>query len=175
MDYNINIYSKNEDDTARFVLGNKGSNPLFVIGVNPSTADDKNPDHTIRKVMGFAEGNGFDGFVMINLYPQRSTNPHELPAESDKKLHEDNLREIELSFNGVSNPVILAAWGNAIGGRGYLKKCLQPIYELASKHNAQWKKTGELTKYGHPRHPLYVAYKWGLNDFDVEAYINRFK
>ena len=62
MNYNIDKYIKNEDNSARFVLGMDSRNPLFVIGVNPSTADDRKPDATIRRIMGYAQRNEFDGF-----------------------------------------------------------------------------------------------------------------
>ena len=45
---------------------------MYVIGINPSTANEEKPDRTIGRVMGFAEENGFDGFAMINLYPQET-------------------------------------------------------------------------------------------------------
>lgn len=58
---------------------------FFVIGLNPSTACDKTPDNTIRKVMGLAEYNGYTSFIMLNLYPKRDTYPDDLPDEADKK------------------------------------------------------------------------------------------
>lgn len=36
MAYEINTYLNNEDNSARFVLEFDNSNPLIVIGVNPS-------------------------------------------------------------------------------------------------------------------------------------------
>lgn len=61
------------DDKVRYVLKKQGHNPLFVLGVNPSTADDVKSDHTITRVCGFAERMGFDSFIMINVYPLRAT------------------------------------------------------------------------------------------------------
>lgn len=53
----------------------KALNPLIIIALNPSTADEKLPDDTMKRVVPYMEINGFDGFVMLNLYPLRSTNP----------------------------------------------------------------------------------------------------
>ena len=47
MNYNIDKYIINEDNSARFVLGMDSRNPLFVIGVNPGTADDRNYSGTL--------------------------------------------------------------------------------------------------------------------------------
>lgn len=90
MDYKITHYKINSNNTYRFVLGSSGQKPLFVIGLNPSTADDKKPDKTIRRVMGFAEGNGFDSFVMMNLYPQRATKPTDLEKQLDLEILNKN-------------------------------------------------------------------------------------
>ena len=34
-----------------------------------------------------------------------------------------------------------------------------------------WKQIGELTKSGHPRHPLYARYDFGLKNFDIDSYL----
>lgn len=65
----LNIKMIGNTGRLRYVLSKPGKNVLFVIGVNPSTANEEKPDPTMRKVIGFAEVNGFDGFVMLNLYP----------------------------------------------------------------------------------------------------------
>ena len=66
MTYDIKIYSNGPDNKSRFTLGTTGKNPLCVIGLNPSTADETTPDLTIKKVMIFAEQSGFDSFIMFN-------------------------------------------------------------------------------------------------------------
>lgn len=75
MKFEIDIYINNEDNSARFVLGYKKENPLIVMGVNPSTANDDTPDPTIRRVLGYMRRNGFGGFIMLNVYPQRTPYP----------------------------------------------------------------------------------------------------
>ena len=57
----------------RFVLEQPGKKMLLVVGLNPSTADETHPDPTTHKVMGFAEGGGYDGFAMLNLSSERAT------------------------------------------------------------------------------------------------------
>ena len=62
----------------RYVLGRRGTNPLICIGINPSTADPTRLDPTLQSVDRIAKNNGFDGFMMMNVYPQRATVPNDL-------------------------------------------------------------------------------------------------
>jgi hypothetical protein len=78
----------------RFALLKRGERTLYVFGVNPSTATDTHSDRTMSKVIGFASRNDYDGFVMMNLYPLRSTDPFALPKKIDKELHQKNLEMI---------------------------------------------------------------------------------
>ena len=59
----------------RYVLGTKGEKPLICIGVNPSTAEPDHLDNTLKSVERIALGNGYDSFIMFNVYPQRATRP----------------------------------------------------------------------------------------------------
>ena len=53
----------------RYVLGTKGEKPLICIGVNPSTAEPDHLDNTLKSVERIALGNGYDSFIMFNVYP----------------------------------------------------------------------------------------------------------
>lgn len=171
--YKIDLYKQNANNNLRFVLGIDGDNPLFVIGLNPSTADDKTPDRTINKIIGIANGAKLDGFVMLNLYPQRATNPNDLDKMLNEYYHKQNLEAIKEVSSNRKNITVLVAYGNLIQSRPYLKQCLKDIYLILKETNPKWVKTGELTKAGHPRHPLYVSYAKGLSPFDIESYINK--
>lgn len=170
MKYNINTYINNSDDSCRFVLGHDSVNPLIVMGVNPSTANDKQPDATMRRVIGYAEKNHFDGFLMINVYPVRSTNPKDLPMDMDSDVHNQNLEYILDVLKKHSNATILVAFGNPIEGRKYLKKCFIDIVKQTQPFKLKWKQIGELTISGNPRHPSRGEYQ-PLNDFDLTKYI----
>ena len=122
MEYQITQYKCNDANNARFILSNIKDKPLVVIGLNPSTADEEKPDRTINKVMGFAEGNDFDSFVMLNLYPQRATNPDDLHFEIDKNLLEQNILEIKNLLKKHNDITILASWSDKISSREYFKK-----------------------------------------------------
>ena len=173
-EYTINTYITNEDNSARFVLGYNNTNPLFVIGVNPSTADDTKADQTIRRVIGYAKRNGFNGFVMLNLYPQRATNPNDLHSEDmfDAELHKENLEHIKNIIKSVPNPTVLVAFGNTIVKRKYLSHCLNDIVDIINPYRVRLKTIGRLTKngHGHPRHPSrgeYVEFR----DLCTQSYL----
>jgi len=174
MEYSIKIY--NGDDKNRYLLGTSGKRPFVVMGINPSTADADKPDPTIRKVMGFAEKKGFDSFVMINVYPQRTTDPKDLHKQPDKKIMQENAEKIKDVLLKADNPIIVAAWGTSIETRDYLKLCLYSIHLATEKYlrerNVKWVHIGDLTKGGHPRHLLYQSYDSTFNEFDIEKYVS---
>jgi hypothetical protein len=174
MEYKIEIY--NGDSENRFLLGTKGNKPLVVMGINPSTADADKPDPTIRKVMGFAEKNGFDSFIMVNVYPQRATVPEKLHKQHDKIIMKENAERIKDILLKAENPIIVAAWGTNIEVRDYLKLCLFSIHLATEKYlrkkNVKWVHIGDLTKNGHPKHLLYQPYDSKFNEFDIEQYVS---
>lgn len=55
----------------RYLLGTRGENPLICIGINPSTAVPGDLDNTLKSVERIAAGNGYDSFLMFNVYAQR--------------------------------------------------------------------------------------------------------
>ena len=75
--------------TERYALIQEGKRDIFIIGLNPSTADETKPDPTMRRTMQIAEFNGYDGFIMLNLYPQRSTKPKDLARNIAKQIESD--------------------------------------------------------------------------------------
>lgn len=175
MRYNIKIYDISPDNLSRFSLGINGTNPLFVIGLNPSTADDEIPDSTIKKVMRFAENAGFDSFIMLNLYAQRTPYPDNVHSKLDSSLHRENLNKIVALLQVYDNITILASWGQTIKIRSFFIDCLVDIYEATKNLNIKWLKIGDLTVSKHPRHPSRAPYKLGLTNFDVIEYLNNNK
>jgi hypothetical protein len=173
--YQPTIYCNNNDNSCRFALGTEGVKPLIVIGLNPSTADDKVPDHTIKKVMGFADGNGFDSFIMLNLYPQRATDTNLLHPSINVELHKQNLQTISSLLQGQNNPTMLAAWSENIVYRNYLKECLKAIFKIGKEFEVKWIKLGDYTKSGHPRHPSRASYTLALTNIDIENYIEKLR
>lgn len=164
------LYEHNVDNSARFVLGTVGANPLICVGVNPSTAAPGDPDLTVSKVMGFAARNGFDSWVMLNLYPQRSTDPKGMHLVADPALQVENERQIAALVAG--RPLtLLAAWGGLITARSYLPRMLAGIVAVTDAAGCEWVSIGDLLGSGHPRHPSRAGYAWPLQSFDVSGYL----
>lgn len=164
------IYEHNADNSARFVLGTVGDNPLVCVGVNPSTAAPGDPDLTVRKVMGFASRNGFDSWVMLNLYPQRSTDPRGMHLAFSAELRSENERHINELLDS-RQLTLLAAWGELITTRPYLTEMLKRIVSLTDASGCSWVSIGDFLKSGHPRHPSRASYSWPLQSFDVGNYV----
>jgi len=166
----FDIYTCNESDTARFTLGNRGSKTIFVVGLNPSTANKEHSDPTVTRVRKVSENNGYDGFVMLNLYPLRATDPKKLPKQADKELLNTNINEIVSIVGDDATPIFWAAWGSDISSRDYLKVALFQLNESIAKLGGQWVKFGPLNAKKHPRHPSRLSYAWTFSKFDMEKY-----
>jgi hypothetical protein len=168
------LYETENKNIIRYILGTKGINPLICIGINPSKAKPNDLDNTLESVQRIAIINGFDSWIMLNIYPQRATNPNDMHQKIDTSIHEINLSHIKELLCQYSNPVIWAAWGTLIEKRKYLIECLNDIYILTSTYNCKWVKFGKISKKGHPHHPLYLKSDSTLELFGIKDYINKF-
>lgn len=163
------IYEHTDDNSARFILGIIGANPLVCFGINPSTAEPNNLDPTVNYVRRLAESNGYDSFVMLNVYPQRATNPNDLHKVYSTELKSENERHIAALISG-KNLTLWAAWGGLITKRKYLITLLRGITALPELQNCSWVARGNPTKGGHPHHPLYVKKETPFASFDIARY-----
>ena len=79
-EYNVEkwLYAPNFYSEYRYILGTRGKNPLICGGINPSTAKPDALDNTLKSVQRIADGNGFDSFLMFNVYAQRATRPDDM-------------------------------------------------------------------------------------------------
>jgi hypothetical protein len=144
---------------------------LACIGINPSTATPGKLDNTLQSVKRIAGFNGYDGWVMYNVYPQRSTNPSEIHGKLDIALHTENIKHIRDSVIELKINTVWLAFGDLLMFREYLPYCMYMIYEALKDLCLSWRIAGTITKKGHPRHPLYQSAKVTLIEFDIEAYI----
>jgi hypothetical protein len=163
------LYERTDDNSARFVLGTVGENPLCCFGINPSTAEPGRLDPTVATVERKACEFGYDSFIMFNVYPQRATNPNDLHQNLCEELHRENLRQIAAAVSGRSLDV-WAAWGALITKRGYLTELVKSIVSLPELMRCNWVSRGEITKDGHPHHPLYVKNDCVFDKYDISRY-----
>ncbi len=164
------IYIHNADNTVRYVLGTKGEKPLFCFGINPSTATPEKADATIRKVESIAKHNGYDSFIMLNVYPKRDTVFEDLEAVRNDAEHLKNIEAVLQMMSSYSEIAIWVAFGNHIYGRQYLPLCFKDIYARLPQDRIRWYATA-VNKSGAPKHPLYQKNTAQLEAFDMACYI----
>jgi hypothetical protein len=121
--------------------------------LNPSKADEVDPDPTITKCRKFAEAWGYGGIVVVNLFALRSTNParltrHEDPVgpENDKWILYNAANQTQMNAG-----LVVLAWGTKGLFKSRHLKVIRMLRERGITTHCLKK-----TKEGHPQHPLYV-------------------
>ncbi|WP_170401137.1 DUF1643 domain-containing protein [Ruegeria arenilitoris] len=131
------------------VWDSEGRKALFVM-LNPSTATEVQNDPTVERCERRARALGFGAFQVTNIFAWRDTDPRKMRAAADPVGPENDAAILD----GVEwADQVIAAWGThgAHLDRGPAVETLlrgtgQPLFHLG------------LTKDGHPKHPLYIAY-----------------
>lgn len=124
--------------------------PLVFCMLNPSTADHRADDPTIRRCIGFAMRENASALVVINLYAYRATKPDELYRHPPHVVigphNDETIRDVAVHYGRV-----VCAWGSSFG-QGRARDVMQRIFRA---HKVETLCLGS-TKFGKPRHPLYV-------------------
>lgn len=168
------LYVPNTYGEYRYILGTKGDNPLICIGVNPSTAKPDCLDNTLKSVERTSLFNGYDSFIMFNVYAQRATNPEDMDDSFNLYLHRENMkafRYILSQYKGGTAPSVWAAWGTVIEKRRFLIDCVKDMVTIGEEYNAEWYTVGKRSVKGHPHHPLYLKNGLYVEKFDVCSYL----
>ena len=165
------LYVPNTYSEYRYILGTRGENPLICIGINPSTAQPGALDNTLKSVERIALGNGFDSFIMFNVYAQRATDPDSMEKECNYLLHKENLEAFRFVLSISNEPSVWAAWGTIIEKRDYLPACVRDMVAAGEDVCAKWYCAGAISKKGHPHHPLYLRKDEKLKPFDITSYL----
>jgi len=126
-----------------------GKRVLFVM-LNPSTATEVQNDPTVERCERRARTLGFGSFQVTNIFAWRDTDPRKMRAASDPVgPHND----ATITNGAAWADQVIAGWGahGAHQDRGaaveaLLRNADRPVHHLG------------LTKQGHPKHPLYIAY-----------------
>ncbi|MCV6545750.1 MAG: DUF1643 domain-containing protein [Cohaesibacter sp.] len=137
----------------------KGKKLLFLM-LNPSKATELKNDPTIERCERRAIALGYGAFRACNLFAFRATDPRDLKKEK-QPIGPDNLAHILIGANWADD--ILCAWGThgSHMGLGFAVKALLEQQNHSLLHLG-------LSKDGHPKHPLYIAYseqpqRWQTN------------
>lgn len=164
------LYENDEVNRVRYMLGKAGNKTLVCFGINPSTAEPNNLDPTLNSVQSIAQYNGFDSWVMFNVYPKRDTIFNNLHDLRNDAFHKENIRVIKRYFECKSEINIWAAWGDHIYERDYLGPCFKEIYKAIESDKVSWLSIGQ-NKSGAPKHPLYQKKTSELRVFDIKKYV----
>ncbi len=174
-DYDVRkwLYIPNRYDEYRYILGTRGKHPLICVGINPSTAAPDHLDPTLQSAQRIALANGYDSFLMFNVYAQRATRPDDMEKECNAWLHGENMKAFGylLSLCG-EHPAVWAAWGSIIEKRAYLADCVREMTAIGQAAGAIWYHAGPLSVKGHPHHPLYLKATTPLECFDAQGYLD---
>ena len=168
------LYIPDHYSEYRYVLGTRGERPLVCIGINPSTAVPDRLDNTLKSAQRIAFRNGYDSFIMFNVYAQRATIPDDMDKELNPVLHRENMKAFSWVLDGLRRPPDLwAAWGAIIEKRSYLPGCVREMAAIGCRYGARWFTAGARSKAGHPHHPLYLKSDSTLDPFtDLDAYLD---
>lgn len=126
-----------------------GKRALFIM-LNPSTADEIKNDPTVERCERRARTLGFGSFRVCNIFAFRATDPKVMRAELDPNGPENDKAILD-SCEWADQ--VICAWGThgAHLGRG------AEVTELVRESGVSPCHLG-LSKDGHPKHPLYIAY-----------------
>lgn len=175
-DYDVSrwLYVPNTYSEYRYILGTRGQKPLICVGINPSTAAPDALDPTLQSAQRIALNNGYDSFLMFNVYAQRATRPQDMDEVCNEALHRENMAAFRWVLSQVGagyTPAVWAAWGTIIEQRPYLKDCLREMIAIGEEFHARWLCAGKRSKKGHPHHPLYLRKDEQVQPFPVKAYL----
>ena len=122
--------------------------PLFmVVGLNPSTADESQPDPTVTRCINRARRGLYGGLIMCNAFAIRGTDPKILKETALDPVGPDN--DFWLRRMAEAAATILVAWGN----HGLLFDRQADVLKVL--HDRRLYCFGT-TKQGAPKHPLYL-------------------
>jgi hypothetical protein len=127
----------------------KSKNKILYIMLNPSFADDKDDDPTIRRLINFTKKFNSGGFLVGNIFTTITPNPKEL--DKSKGMSDKNFEELIKLINKVDQ--IVYAWGSSIEEPQLLKKLVLNPKCFGKNLN------------GTPKHPLYLPSQTNLINF----------
>lgn len=122
------------------------------IMLNPSTADGREDDPTIRRCIGFAAGWGFGGMVVINLFPFRATKPSDMLKAPDPQGPKSNAVILDAILEAGAGELVVVAWGAELLK---VEKAADEMLGLLEERGIKPYCLGATILKGSPVHPLY--------------------
>ena len=116
------------------------------IALNPSTADENQLDPTLRRIKAYSKSWGYNGFMMLNAFAFRATDPKVMEEAADPTGPDNDKWILEETAKADK---VFCCWGTHAKLNNRHNELLsllkdRPLYYL------------RLTKDGFPSHPLYL-------------------
>lgn len=124
--------------------------------LNPSVADEKLPDPTVTKCVGFARRWGFGAVIVVNLFALRSTLPEVLKKAQDP-TGPHNAHFVKRVLDSRWTKRLVLAWGNE-GALHARDEAFMVVNEQREMYCLQPPNKSALTRLGAPRHPSRIDY-----------------
>ena len=118
---------------------------VLFICLNPSTADEREDDPTIRRCIRFAKDWGYSGILMMNAYAFRATQPADMKAASDPI---GPANDEAFGYRRTQVGLIVAAWGTHCD-----QQRAEQVHQALGFKPVMCLGTN---KDGSPKHPLYL-------------------
>ncbi|MEB3200397.1 MAG: DUF1643 domain-containing protein [Synechococcaceae cyanobacterium] len=125
---------------------------LLFIGLNPSSADARREDPTLRRLVGFADRWGFGSLEVVNLFSAVAVAPDRLRQLADPVGRRTDAW-IARRAGACAVQAIWLGWGRRGGFRQRDQRILALLNRLGRGEDLR---VVGLTATGQPRHPLYV-------------------
>ncbi len=176
IEYKSSTCQISKDRRRRYTLRrvwDPGKPSVVWILLNPSTADAKKDDATIRKIVGFSDRWGYGSITVINLFSVRSTFPSEIPGlleDHNESAMSFSRKEISILRNSsTAAETVVVAWGNGSKASALVKARSEIVLDiLGACVPAERIKCLGKTAAGNPRHPVRLGYDTKLVAFGDE-------
>lgn len=146
---------------------------LLIVMLNPSDADARIDDPTVRKCIGFSERLGYERFDIANMFGWRSPYPKALRETQDSGRGDivgpDN-KEWLSRLARVATQIVVAWGANAHRWRSYSEVVCRLLLD---HHRGDKLYCWGRTSGGYPNHPLMLAYDTPLEEFVPAARASR--
>lgn len=129
------------------------------IGVNPSTADERLNDPTVRKDIGFAARLGYGGLLKLNVGAFRATDPRKWRKAVDPIGRFNTAEHLRSYMAEFKTEKAIAAWGK--NGMYFVGRCEAIAREIPELYCFGRNSDGS------PRHTLMLPYSTPLERFSL--------
>lgn len=128
--------------------------PVYAyIGLNPSKADERRDDATIKKLMGFTDRFGGGSFLMFNANDIIETDSRALKQFGNGVNSVDNYVNMLAMIDDYKPERVVCMWGT---NGNWLNGDKTVLGMLKAVGIEPW--AFKITKDGHPQHPLYLPW-----------------